>query len=379
MSLNRTLIILLLLTAVNQDLHAQKRGNFIGRYINSIINDTTAAEKSTLMIYPTFASSPETKLELGLSGVKLFYANDDTTNRLSELQTFAFITLKAQYGIKFENAMYGHQDKWFFLGETKIQKFPLSYFGIGPLTSGDHPALVDAFQVAFKQRVLRKAGKNVFFGPDIDFQLLSGVSFRQPKDGPQHAIPLGGNGTHNLGLGLSLVYDSRHNVLNVRNGLFSEISYLNYSSGFLSQYNFGSLNMEVRSFHSLKKNNIIAWQIKGQFMNGNVPFHQMALVGGDKLMRGYYTGRFRDKNMIAGQIEYRILPFSFSKRLGAAFFAGAGVVAPSVRDLNLRNIQLAGGLGIRYLLFPKKDIYLRFDIGFTPEGLNMYILNGEAF
>jgi len=30
-------------------------------------------------------------------------------------------------------------------------------------------------------------------------------------------------------------------------------------------------------------------------------------------MRGYYLGRYRDKNLLAGQIEYRILPFGFSK------------------------------------------------------------------
>ena len=37
-------------------------------------------------------------------------------------------------------------------------------------------------------------------------------------------------------------------------------------------------------------------------------------MGGESLMRGYYLGRYRDKNLLAGQVEYRILPFSFSKR-----------------------------------------------------------------
>jgi hypothetical protein len=96
-------------------------------------------------------------------------------------------------------------------------------------------------------------------------------------------------------------------------------------------------------------------------------------------MRGYYLGRFRDNNVIVAQSEYRILPFRFSKRLGAAVFASAGAVAPSVGQFYFRNVQVAGGLGLRYLLFPKKDIYLRFDVGFTREGMNLYIANGEAF
>lgn len=361
-------------------LHAQEnKSGWIKRYVNSIINDTTAAEKATFTIYPTFAYSPETKLELGLSAMKLFYAKGDTLNRLSELQAFSFVTFKAQYGIRLENAIYGDKDNWFFLGETKVQKFPLSYFGIGPETQGKNPSVVDAFQVSINQRILRKITTNYFIGPDVEYQLLTGVDFRQPTVGVPYAIPLGGEGTQNLGLGLSFVYDNRHNVLNVRKGRFAEVSYLNSNKSFISDYSFGILNLEMRSFHPIKTNHVLAWQVKGQFINGDVPFQQMALLGGERLMRGYYLGRFRDKNVMAAQAEYRILPFKFSKRLGAAAFVSAGAVAPNAGDFRFRNIKMAGGLGLRYLLFPKKDIYLRFDMGFTNEGSNLYIANGEAF
>ena len=37
----------------------------------------------------------------------------------------------------------------------------------------------------------------------------------------------------------------------------------------------------------------------------------LSLMGGESLMRGYYLGRYRDKNLVAGQVEY-ILPFAFS-------------------------------------------------------------------
>lgn len=356
-----------------------QNNNWVKRYVNSIINDTTSAEKATLTVYPTFGSSPETGIKLGLSGLKLFYAQNDTLNRLSELQAFAFFTMKGQYGLVLENAVYGDKDKWFYLGETKIQKFPLSYFGIGPETLHHHPALVDAFQITFKQRILRKIRSNLFFGPEIDYQLLSGVNFRQPKDGPAYSLPLGSDGAHNLGLGLGLVYDNRHNVLNVRKGLFAELAYLNYPKGLLNDHTFNSINVEIRSFHPIGKRNVLAWNVLGQFMTGNVPFHQLSLLGGERMMRGYYIGRYRDNNLISAQVEYRILPFSFSKRLGAAVFASAGSVAPRMNAFKARNIRYAGGVGLRYLLFPKKDIYIRFDLGITEEGTNLYIFNGESF
>lgn len=362
------------------EVKAQKlKDGWVWRYVNSVINDTTAADKSTLTVYPTFASAPETGIELGASILKLFYANGDTLNRLSELQAFTFFTFKGQYGLVLDNAIYGDQDKWFFLGETKIQQFPLSYYGIGPNTPEHNPAKVDAFQVLFKQRVLRKIRKNLFIGPEVDYQLLSGVNFEQPAEGEPYTIPTGGEGTQNIGVGVGLVYDNRHNVLNVREGLFGEIAYLKSFDGFISDYSFGTINMEVRSYHTFKKNDVLAWQIKGQFLHGDVPFNQLAMLGGDRLMRGYYLGRYRDRNLIAAQAEYRILPFAFSKRLGAAVFASAGAVAPTLSGFQASNVRVAGGVGLRYLLFPKKDIYIRFDIGFTKEGANFYIFNGEAF
>lgn len=380
MSITKISIITLFLFLGTSTVQAQKfKDGWVWRYINSIINDTTEAEEATLTVYPTFASSPETGLEIGASILKLYYANGDTLNRLSELQAFTFFTVKGQYGLVLENALYGNEDKWFFLGENKIQRFPLSYYGIGPTTPGDNPALVDAFQVTVKQRVLRKISNNFFLGPEVDYQLLSSVTIDQPKEGPAFPIPLGGDGTQNLGIGFGLVYDNRHNVLNVRRGLFGEIAYLRNFDNFLSEYSFGSVNVDIRSYHPVGRKNILAWQLKGQFTHGDVPFNQMALLGGDRLMRGYYLGRHRDRHFIGAQAEYRMLPLWFSKRLGAAVFASAGTVAPTLDSFQMRNMRYAGGIGLRYLLFPKKDIYLRFDLGVTNEGANLYIFNGEAF
>ncbi len=265
------------------------------------------------------------------------------------------------------------------MGETKIQRFPLSYYGIGPGTSKENPATVDAFQISAKQRVLRKLADNFFAGPEVDFQLLSGVNFEQPEEGQPFDIPRGGEGVRNMGLGFGFVYDNRHNVLNVRQGLFGEIAYLKTIRGFVSEHDFGSFNLDVRSFHKVKENTVFAWQASGQYVHGEVPFNQLALLGGERLMRGYYLGRYRDRAMLAAQAEYRILPFSFSKRFGAAIFGSVGNVAPDLGSFQMRNTRVAGGVGLRFLLFPKKDIYLRFDLAFTREGANIYIFNGEAF
>ncbi|MCF0070916.1 BamA/TamA family outer membrane protein [Dyadobacter sp. CY261] len=373
----KKLYVLILLIAVQAPQVFAQDGWF-KRFVQKTISDTTGEGKSSFRVYPTLGYSPETSVEFGFSSLLLFQAKNDTLNRLSEVAAFTFVTLEGQYGIWLDNAIYGDKDKWFFLGRTRFQRFPLLYYGIGHTTPDKEPALVDANYLLFKQRVLRRVRPNFFIGPEIDYQQLYNAEFKQPED-HLYDEPLGSDGTRNIGLGAALVYDNRHNVLNVRKGFFGELSFLKYNQSIGSHHNFQGFNLDIRSSHPLTKRNVLAWQVYGNFFTGNIPFNQMALMGGEMIMRGYYYGRYRDKNMLATQVEHRWLPFGFSKRLGGAVFAGAAVVGPKIGSLTPARARLSGGVGLRYLLFPKKDIFLRLDVGFTKEGPGFYLFTGEAF
>ena len=126
---------------------------------------------------------------------------------------------------------------------------------------------------------------------------------------------------------------------------------------------------------------VLALQLLGQFNIGTTPFNQLAMLGGESMMRGYYSGRYRDQNQISMQAEYRFLPLplSFTKRFGAALFAGTATVFNDHLEVKLKNFVWAAGGGLRFLLFPKKDIFTRFDVAFTEEGTGFYIFIGEAF
>lgn len=157
------------------------------------------------------------------------------------------------------------------------------------------------------------------------------------------------------------------------------MAYLNYNRLWGSTFNFSSVNLDARLFRTVRPNQVLAWQAFGLFQSGTVPFNQQALLGSEVIMRGYYAGRYRDRNYLATQLEYRWLPFPFSKRFGAAVFGAVGSVAPTLDAFTWRNVLPTGGAGLRYFLFPKKDIFLRFDVGFTREGPGFYIFTGEAF
>jgi outer membrane protein assembly factor BamA len=374
-----SIIIIVLCLSNSRQVYSQ---NFVSKYINSIINDTSDISKPQFIVYPTLAYAPETSWEIGLSSLLVFYAKQDTTNRLSEINGFTFFTLENQYGLWFDHAIYSDEDKWFFLGRLRFQSFPLFYHGIGSGSPEDYISRVDANQIFIKERVLRKVKNDLFIGLEMDFQRLSAVDFipAEGNNGIQE-LPLGSEGSTNLGFGIGLVHDNRHNVLNVRKGFFSELALLHYNQSWGSTFDFTSVISDTRIYRPIGENNVLATQFLGQFNTGDVPFNQLALLGGESIMRGYYYGRYRDRNQIAAQMEYRFLPipFGFTDRIGAAVFAGAGKVFPDLNNFDLNNIVVSGGAGVRFLLFPKKDIYTRFDVAFTQEGPGFYLFIGEAF
>ncbi len=353
--------------------------NILAKYLRYTLMDTSPPAKPKFIAYPTLAFTPETSWEVGVSGLLVYRAKQDTANRLSEMKSFSFLTLAQQYGSVIEHALYTDKNKYFFLGEIRFQNFPINYFGIGPQRPFDQQVVVNTFEFRFRERVLRQIAPSVFTGFEVDFQRLSRVHFEW--DGNQQAIgiPTGSNGSTNLSLGWGLLYDNIHNVLNPRHGKYMEVAYLKSNTAWGSTFSFDQWFTDFRFYHPIKKNNILATHVYGQFTNGDVPFNSLAMMGGERLMRGYYLGRYRDKNLLAGQIEYRMLPFSFAKRWGFAMFAAAGSVFPDVNSYTNSPLRWAAGAGPRFLIFPKKDVYNRLDVAFTSEGMGFYFHIGEAF
>jgi len=231
-----------------------------------------------------------------------------------------------------------------------------------------------------RERILRKIKENFYAGVEFDHQWIFNVSFNLDNSKTNFDFPVGAGGSANTGIGLGIVYDDRKNVLNVRKGMFAELAYLEYSKLLFSDIPFRSFQYDIRYFRKgFSNKQVIAFQSNGIVNLGDVPFNQLALMGGESMMRGYYLGRFRDKTMINLQAEYRFLPLPFSKTIGAAIFASIGNVAETPGLIELSNTKIAGGAGLKYLVFKSKDVYVRADFAFTNEGNGIYLYIGEAF
>ena len=102
----------------------------------------------------------------------------------------------------------------------------------------------------------------------------------------------------------------------------------------------------------------------------------MSQVGNDDLLRGYPRNRFRDKNLLATQLEYR---FPLFWRFGMTTFAGIGDVFNNYQDLKLSYVKYTLGMGLRFLMNSAERLNVRVDYGYGSEGGYFYVSFTEAF
>ena len=126
-----------------------------------------------------------------------------------------------------------------------------------------------------------------------------------------------------------------------------------------SKVEYQLITTDNRFFKKINENNVLAAQVLGEFnFGGDVPFNQLSYMGGESIMRGYFKGRFRDRNQVAAQLEYRFLPLKlgFTDRIGATIFTGVGEVFDDWNEIEMKKLKWSGGAGARFLLFQQKAI-----------------------
>ena len=109
-------------------------------------------------------------------------------------------------------------------------------------------------------------------------------------------------------------------------------------------------------------------------MQGDIPWDQLSKIGGGDSLRGYTTGRYRDKQMLLTQAEYRL---DLPGRHGMVFWAGAGVIADKASELFDQSVLPNYGVGYRFEVKPR--VNLRLDMGFGDGDSGFYFNVNEAF
>jgi len=334
------------------------------------------AFKARLIAIPFIYYSPETKLAFGGGGILNFRAgrNKEQT-RASTIWAFGTLNLAKQFQVVVKPEIYFERNRFFLSGNLRYERTPQNFFGIGndmPSTAEESytPRIVN-FQVGVKKKFLG----HLFAGVQYDFEQMTMEKVEPGGMLEDGEIP-GSRGGLFSGFGVSLDWDTRDAVLYPRKGVFFQITADTYGAMTGSDFAFTSLKLDCREYFLVAPDQVLALQAYVRSTAGEVPFHKLAFLGGESLMRGYYKGRFRDKDILAVQAEYRVM---VTKRIGVVGFAGLADVFPAFAEFKLKTIKYSLGTGFRYTVNKREGTTLRLDMAWGKRCFGLYFTAQEAF
>lgn len=189
-------------------------------------------------------------------------------------------------------------------------------------------------------------------------------------------IPASEVNTTMSGLGVHAQWDTRDSVFYPRKGYLADAEIDFHDPAIGDSFAYQVYKASYNRYVSLSERQVLAFRIMGQFESGDVPFYALSQFGKGSDLRGYKFGQYQDRQMIAGQVEYRL---EITKRFGAVAFGGVGEVANSISEMTYDDLLPAGGVGIRYVLAEKNHVSIRFDYAWGRNGSQYYLTVGEAF
>jgi outer membrane protein assembly factor BamA len=292
--------------------------------------DTAAQKKNELVPLPVLFYAPETKTGGGLI---VLYTSRKGTSRPSTVASSLIFTQRKQLLSEIFADLYWKDDRYHLTGTLDFFKYADKFYGIGNNTSR---ALAENY--AYRTiALLLNFQKQVRPGWHLGalYRFTNTKITEVEKDGLLSSKTiLGSEGGIISGAGMTASWDTRNSLYSPNSGRFYTVSVSRFDGVLGSDYDFTSYNLDLRQYFAMTSTQVLAVQAFMNFIDGNPPFQALSQLGGRYQMRGYYAGRYRDKNLFSLQAEYRLPVW---RRFGLVGFAGFGDVAGKLSRFEVKD------------------------------------------
>ena len=348
------------------------------------LKDSSAApHKYSFTIFPGYGYSLTTQSEFKLSGILSF-------NRpkafLSTITISPSVTTRKQLVLPIRGSIWTKGNKYNFVSDFRIMKYPQSSFGLGPYSSLNTEYPISYRYLRIYETAYRKIKGNSLLGVGFHADYRWDTDVTLPKnmsevDLYKLGIPDNSNST---GFSLNYLYDNRTNPIYPKSGLYINTNLRQNMKVLGSDYKAGILVIDTRKYikTSQQNQNVLAlWNYTWITMKGDSPFLDLPSTGWDMYNnsgRGYIQGRLRGRNFLYQEAEYR---FGISKNgfLGGVIFGNIQTVTDK-HIFKIEKLYPAAGMGVRIKLKKATNTNLAIDYGFGKEGSHGFSLNiGEVF
>ena len=328
---------------------------------------------------PVIYYSPETRFGFGALVAASFNSSYDSLTTASYAQTYILYTANKQYDWGNKLRYYSPQNKFIFEGKFSFTYFPEFYYGIETETPLQKKDTISYNKLTTDLRFYWRINKSLYAG----FALRHNKIYKlESPAGGNFSIdqPLGYEGYNLIGFAPALTYESRDSQTYPRKGIFTEVLIMPYPEWSNKSYGFLNVRIDARKYFPLallSDRDVVALQAFINLNSGDVPFKDMADIGGGNVMRGYYTGYYRYNNLYAFQAEYRAGLWKF---IGIDVWVGGAFTPKDWYSIGDTSVKPNAGVGLRFMINKKDQLNIRVDQGFGKQQQQGFYLDiAEAY
>jgi outer membrane protein assembly factor BamA len=330
------------------------------------------------LVLPAVFRTPETGWGYGGSASVTFKTSHkhDSLTRTSSVNAAVIFTERGQNFQFVDLNIFFPKEKFILYADLGHSFFPENFWGIGPKTRDEWNERYESDQFGLSLHLKKELFEKVFMGFIYDYQNI--FSLKYVNGGIFDTTDFSGKQPYQIsGLGLSLSYDTRNNSFWPTKGIFINSLINRFNPGIGSTYDFTKWTLDIRYYQRTFLKHILAMQFYNYSTFGDSPMKHLARFGGQDNMRGFYQGRFRDKNMASLIAEYRA-PIYW--RISLVAFGGIGNVYSEEHPFVKNELRYSFGGGIRLTMLKKDNLNIRIDYGYYSKyNSGLYFTLGESF
>jgi hypothetical protein len=314
-----------------------------------------------------------------------FRLGSANNTNLSSVYFIPYTNLSTRFGFIIKPNVYLNDNEWNMNGDLRIIHNDVETYGLGSNTSSDSGNLISNNQIRLYVNANRRV-KDYFYiglGYNLDHFYNINENWMQSTESAFKRYGVGtGSSSTTSGIGPNFVYDSRANSNNPIDGYYSSLSFRLNPNFLGSSSTWTSIYFDNRKYIPLSDHwhSVLAfWAVYwGTF--GNVPYLDLPTTAGDvseKIGRGYVRWRYRGKQMLYGEAEYRF-------DITANGFLG-GVVFTNVESFtqpnnnNFSYLLPAVGTGLRVKFNKKSNVNMTLDFAVGKNSFDWHLSLGEFF
>jgi len=351
-------------------------------------HDTTAKKAGRVYFSgaPSLGYSLTSNLAAIFVGDFAFFASDLEDQKISIVYLDILYTQKQQFVFRIQNNLWTKNNKFNIISDWRYYWYPQKTYGLGIQTRLDDAVDQTYSYVRFHQSILKSFKTNWYAGAGVAIDHHYSITQENGSVLLNDEIARYGIGRQSTSSGLlfHLLYDSRVNSMNPWGGTYANLVYRPNFTFLASDGAWQMVQVDLRRYVPFPKRsqNILAfWSYNWFTFGGNAPYLDLPATAWDassNLGRGYIQGRFRSKNLVYLESEYRFR-ISRSGLFGGVLFANAQSVTEWPTN-NFNAIAVGAGAGMRIKFNKHSRANICIDYAFGQGGSQgMFVNLGEVF